>query len=135
MTLTGGCQCGNVRYEISGDPTEIYICHCLECRKQSASAFGISVGVPRSHFRLTKGSVQSWTRATDSGRQLICHFCPVCGSRLWHASDDGDLDISVKGGSLDVAPDLDAVTHIWTSRKMRGIVIPAGARQFEQEPE
>ena len=50
MAAVGGCQCGDVRYEITGDPLALYICHCRECQKQSASAFGMSLEVKRSDF-------------------------------------------------------------------------------------
>jgi hypothetical protein len=86
MLLTGGCQCGAVRYAISAEPLAVYVCHCRECQKQSASAFGISVLVPRDAFRVERGEVRIWSRPTDSGRTLDCMFCAECGSRVWHAS-------------------------------------------------
>src|ERR1700730_909187 len=48
MIRTGGCQCGQVRYESSGESVALYVCHCRECQKQSASAFGMSLEVPRT---------------------------------------------------------------------------------------
>jgi hypothetical protein len=135
MALTGGCQCSRARYEVIAEPNAIYVCHCTECRKQSASAFGISVDVPRASLRLTQGRVSSWSRATDGGRRRECFFCPDCGTRLWHAAPDSDADIAVKGGSLDAPPDLTNAVHIWTSRKLAGVVIPDGARQFPGEPD
>jgi hypothetical protein len=133
---TGGCQCGAVRYEISGPPVEIYVCHCRECQKQSSSAFGISVIVRRADFRLTHGEVRSWTRDTDSGGRLKCVFCPDCGSRLWHEAENiQEATLSVKGGSLDRPVDLSGAMHIWISRKLPGVVIPAGAITAPQEPD
>ncbi len=82
--LAGGCQCGAVRYAIAGAPLALYVCHCRECQKQSASAFGISLIVRRADFHLDQGTVGRWSRETDSGRRLTCVFCPTCGSRLWH---------------------------------------------------
>ena len=55
-------------------------------------------------------------------------------SRLCHA-DAGEATLSVKGGSLDVAPDLSRVAHIWTARRMPGVEIPPGAVQYPGEPE
>jgi hypothetical protein len=133
--LTGGCQCGAVRYEMAGEPVTVYVCHCRECQKQSASAFGISVIVKRSDFRVTQGEVKVWQRPTDSGGMLACAFCPGCGSRLWHESIDTTGTISVKGGSLDGPPDLRSAFHIWTSRKLPGVIIPETARQFPGEPD
>jgi hypothetical protein len=133
--LTGGCQCGAVRYEIAEDPLAVYVCHCRECRKQSASAFGISAEVRRATFRLTRGTVKRWSRPTDSGKTLDCLFCPDCGSRIWHEAAGGAETITVKGGSLDEPPDLRRAVHIWTSRKLSGVIIPEGAEQHPEEPE
>jgi hypothetical protein len=124
-----------VRYEIAGAPVALYVCHCRECQKQSASAFGISVIVKRADFRLARGGVKLWSRATDSGGALACAFCPACGSRLWHEGVPATDTISVKGGSLDEPPDLRAACHIWTARKLSGVVIPRSARQFPGEPD
>ena len=133
--LTGGCQCGEVRYEIAGAPREVYVCHCLECRKQSASAFGISVMVLGADVRLVKGKLKSWSRATDSGNVLTCFFCPTCGSRVWHGDRHAESEISIKGGSLDEPVDLTDAIHIWADRKLPGIVIPEHARMYDGEPE
>ena len=132
---TGGCQCGAVRYEITSVPVELYVCHCRECQKQSSSAFGISAIFRRPDFRLTQGAVLSWTRDADSGRQVKCNFCGDCGSRIWH--EDGEAlepTVSVKGGSLDRPIDLTHAMHIWVSRKLPGVVVPAGAKSFPEEP-
>ena len=131
----GGCQCGAVRYEIRGDPVSLYVCHCRECQKQSASAFGISVIVMRADFRLRRGEVKVWSRATDRGGTLACAFCPGCGLRVWHEGIGATDMISVKGGSLNDPPDLRSACHIWTTRKLPGVVIPEGARQFPGEPD
>lgn len=133
MILHGGCQCGAVRYAISAAIQQTYVCHCRECRRQSASAFGISVIVPASGFALTQGTTRTWRRPTDSGRMLDCMFCVACGSRIAH-STPGEATISVKGGSLDQPPDLAQAFHIWTSRKLPGVVIPHNASQFPEEP-
>ncbi len=44
-SYTGGCQCGQVRYEIRAEPLTLYLCHCKECQQQSSSAFGMSLTV------------------------------------------------------------------------------------------
>ena len=132
---TGGCQCGRCRYEIAGPPVALYVCHCRECQKQSASAFGISVIVNSADLRLRSGNPHRWSRPTDSGKVLDCWFCPDCGARLWHGDKARDATVSVKGGSLDQPLDLGKAVHIWTTRKLPGVVIPADAVQFPGEPE
>lgn len=127
---TGQCQCGEVRYESTGEPLELYICHCRECQKQSASAFGMSLDVPRVGFRVTQGSPKYWSRATDSGKQLRCAFCSTCGSRLWHEEAPDSEILSIKAGSLDEPIDASSAIHVWVTRKLPGIVIPETAKQY-----
>jgi hypothetical protein len=133
--LTGGCQCGAVRYRINAPPRETYVCHCTECRRQSASAFGISVIVEAASLELTGGTPKHWSRPTAGGGVLDCYFCRDCGSRLWHRGrDDQDL-LSVKGGSLDQPVDLQDAAHIWTRSKLAGVVIQDHVAQFPEEPD
>jgi hypothetical protein len=132
----GGCQCGAVRYQCPDQPLALYVCHCLECRHQSASAFGISYIVARSDLQLLHGqeSIKFWTRNTDSGRILECVFCKNCGSRLWHQYPELSDPVSIKGGSLDQATDISQAIHIWTQQKLEGVIIPEGSQQFSSEP-
>ena len=131
--LTGGCQCGAARYEISASPLRLFACHCRECQKQSASAFGMSLVVQRAAVTLTKGETRTWSRKADSGRTVNCVFCVACGTRLWHVKDGFDY-ISIKGGSLDVPLDFSDAIHCWTASMLPGMAIPPAARQFPREP-
>lgn len=132
---TGGCQCGNLRYQCADDPVELYICHCTECRAQSASAFGISFTVLRKDFRVTSGTPRYWSRDADSGRKVECAFCPKCGSRVWHQESTESESITIKGGSLDDPVDISDAPHIWIRRKLPGVAIPENVKRFEQEPD
>jgi hypothetical protein len=131
--LTGGCQCGAVGYAISAAPLRLIACHCRECQKQSASAFGMSLIVRRTALALTQGETRTWSRKADSGNTVNCVFCVACGTRLWHAKEGFDY-VSIKGGSLDEPLDFSNAVHCWTWRKLSGVVIPPGARQFPGEP-
>jgi hypothetical protein len=130
----GGCQCGAVRYESTGAQVGLYVCHCRECRRQSASAFGISVVVSQAGFRVVRGTPRTWSRPTDSGHLLDCAFCGDCGSRLWHQRRGAHATLNIKGGSLDQPPNLGEAVHIWTARRLAGVLLPDGAVQFPFEP-
>lgn len=135
MLQEGGCQCGALRISVAPGPSSLYVCHCTECHKQSASAFGISLAVARETLSVTKGEPKSWTRLTDSGRRLRCLFCPTCGSRVWHEPAENPQSARIKGGALDSPPDLSDAIYIWTKSKLAGLEIPAGAKQFPGEPD
>lgn len=134
MTRTGRCQCGAVRYEYASEPFALFVCHCTECCKQSASAFGLSLPVSRHGFWLTKGAPQYWSRRGGSGLEIRGAFCADCGARLWDEPQDAADIVVLKGGSLDEPVDMAEAIHIWTQSKLPGVIIPGGARQFAGEP-
>ncbi len=111
--IVGGCQCAAIRYRISCEPIVVYACHCTDCQKQSSSAFGISVWVPRREFNLVSGELKSWSTVSDSGKSKQCAFCAECGSRIYHVSERDPETLSVKGGSMDNARYLSPAGHIW----------------------
>jgi hypothetical protein len=132
---SGGCQCGQIRFNSPRKPLALYICHCTECRKQSASAFGISFTIRRDKFETVQGHPAFWARQTISGHTLECAFCRHCGSRLWHQSTGYTGTLNIKGGSLDDPVDLTNAIHIWTSSKLPGVMIPDGAITYPHEPD
>ena len=132
---TGGCQCGNIRYRLHGEARMLYACHCTDCQKQSSSAFGMSLIIDPSQIEFLQGEDQlgHWETRGDSGEPKRCAFCPACGSRIYHASDNF---FSVKAGSLDETKDLQPIAHIWLRSAQPWIAIdPAQYRCFDQEPD
>ena len=130
---TGGCQCGAVRYRLTRERFVAYACHCGQCQKQSGSAFGLSMPFARSELAV-EGQTASFRRPTDSGSVTTCHYCPACGSRLFHVSDRDPARGTLKAGTLDDTSELAPRFHLWTSRKQPWVVIPDGAPRFETQP-
>jgi hypothetical protein len=98
---TGGCLCGAIRYESSGDPVFALQCHCRDCQRQSGSAFIAAIRVPTAGFRITRGTPQSYTAKADSGNETTRVFCPNCGASLYvQVSTRPDL-IGLRVTSLD----------------------------------
>jgi len=128
----GGCQCGAVRYLLRRESLAVYACHCRECQKQSASAFGLSLPFAREELELT-GELASYRRPTDSGSFTTGYFCPTCGSRLFHVSDRNPSRATLKAGTLDDTSGLSPRFHLWTSRKQPWVQLPDGVPQFEEQ--
>jgi len=133
--LTGGCQCGAVRYEIRAAPITLYACHCTECQKQSSSAFGMSLSVPSSGFSITGGAPRHWQRPSDSGRTVDCHFCDACGTRIYH-SGSGKADwLNVKPGTLDDTGWLQPIGHLWTRSAQGWVSFGDDTLVYDGQPE
>ena len=131
---TGGCQCGAIRYEVTGAARQIIACHCTDCQRQSGSAFGMTMVVGEEDFRITQGKEKTIAFESDSGRQKVGGFCPQCGSRLYGRTDWRPGMISVKAGTLDDTSSLQPQIHLWTSRKQGWVVIPDGVAVYETQP-
>ncbi|MEM7207668.1 MAG: GFA family protein [Pseudomonadota bacterium] len=136
LPLNGGCQCGAVRYRITGQPLTLYACHCLDCQKQSSSAFGLSLWVDQDDFEIVQGTLNEWVTHGDSGEQKRCTFCGLCGSRIHHLSGDERSPFSVKGGTVDDPSVLEPIGHIWVKRAHDWLGLQESSKPcFETEPE
>jgi hypothetical protein len=94
--LTGGCQCGAVRYRLHEMPTAPSICHCRMCQKAFGSFFAPLAGVPRDRFEVTRGAIAIF----KSSDLVERGFCRDCGTPLSFSYRFKNR-ISVSIGSLD----------------------------------
>ena len=125
---TGGCQCGKVRYELSGEIYRLNICHCKDCQRQSGSAFGMSLVIPKESFKLTSGELKTFQLSADSGRVKTCAFCPDCGVRIYNQTSALN---SLKPGTLDDTSWLMPDGHYWTKSKQGWFVLPNNIPCYE----
>lgn len=130
----GGCQCGAMRYELTAEPLTLGLCFCRDCQQQSGSAFGMSLVVPKRGFRVVQGETGCFTRPTDSGNTTDCHFCPQCGTRLYHLPGYLPEHVNVKPGTLDDPGGLEPRLAVWTVRQPGWLTLPEGIRRFERNP-
>ncbi|EIT79480.1 hypothetical protein AO1008_01894 [Aspergillus oryzae 100-8] len=101
MVLTGSCMCGLIKYEADAEPAVKAVCHCLHCQKFSGSAFTTNFIIPRSSFKILKGTPKSGKYTADSGYTYNTFFCGDCGSSLYGQPDSMPEMMSIKAGSLD----------------------------------
>ena len=89
-SFSGGCQCGAVRFNVSGALDEASICHCRMCQKASGANALALVGVKDADFRWTRGA-PSWFPSSNAAKRA---FCAACGTPLAYDAPDG-LALSV----------------------------------------
>jgi|ERR1700730_4868260 hypothetical protein len=70
----GGCQCGEIRYRLIGEPVWLAVCHCNECKRQSGGVFGMSLRMHEADVKLISGEPKRWSRPSDSGNLVILLF-------------------------------------------------------------
>lgn len=89
--LSGGCQCGAVRFRIEGEPGRASICWCRMCQKAYGGPFGALVTVSQSDLTWTRGQ-----RSTFQSSDAITRgFCAACGTPLTYEYSDEKIDLAV----------------------------------------
>lgn len=107
-TLSGGCLCGRVRYEVTAPATDLYHCHCAMCRKVHGASYATYAVAPKQAVRITKGA-ENLSRF-DSSAGTSRYFCKGCGCQIyidvaerpesrWYTP--GTLDNPVHPGAAD----------------------------------
>ena len=87
-------------------------------------------------FSRSAKQLQTWDTRGEDGSIKRCAFCPDCGTRIMHGSDDADETVSIKAGSLDDTSWLKPVAHIWLRSAQPWVQIDRRRyRCFDEEPE
>jgi hypothetical protein len=117
--LTGGCFCGNVRYEVSGTPFHSTICHCVDCRRYAAAPFVAWFSVKRPELRIVHGQPKHFA----SSPHVVRTFCPTCGTPLTYQHDNFPDEVDISTCSLDSPDSVAPQDHTWASQKLAWVSI------------
>ena len=98
--VTGGCLCGEIRYEISAEPKLQALCYCIDCQIVSGAAGYAAYGVPIDSLTLIKGKPAEYNVKSDSGRINSRRFCANCGTRVWAQLEELGM-ATINGLTLD----------------------------------
>lgn len=125
----GGCSCGEVRYRVTADPLIVHCCHCLNCQRQTGSAFVINLVIERDRLEVLSGETERVDAPRDEGVQPI-YRCPTCRVALYSEYDHPWLAF-VRAGTLDDPSTVTPDVHIYTRSKLDWVALPASAPAFE----
>ena len=132
--LEGGCACGAVRYRMASGPMFVHCCHCLDCQRQTGSAFVLNALIETGRVEVAGVEGAEPVRfemPTESGRPHGIYRCRSCGVAVW--SEYGGIAALrfVRVGTLDnpraLAPDV----HIYVRSKQPWVALPPGVPAFE----
>ena len=130
VTREGGCACGAVRYRLGSDPLFVHCCHCLNCQRQTGSAFVINLLIETDRVELLAGDPQPVDVPRDDGSKQTIWRCPTCQVAVFSQYTRPQVRF-VRGGTLDdpasVAPDV----HIFTRSKLPWVTLPESVPAFD----
>src|SRR6185369_1869599 len=99
--LPGRCSCGAVRYRLQSPPMFVHCCHCLDCQRQTGSAFVLNALIEADRVDVDGGEVEAVPVPTDSGRPHHIFRCPQCKIALWSVYGGRPAIRFVRVGTLD----------------------------------
>ncbi|MGO4388288.1 GFA family protein [Microvirga sp. 2YAF29] len=115
--LSGGCACGQLRFEARGAPNRVGLCHCMTCRKIGGSVFNAFVVYPSDKVTIS-GESHGWEPSPGSQDR----FCPKCGSQVFYT--DGGDEIEIKMGAFDDTNRFTPTYEAWTIRRESWLCTP-----------
>jgi hypothetical protein len=119
----GGCACGEVRYRLTSEPLFIHCCHCVNCQRQTGSAFVINLLIEADRVELLGGEPQPVDVPRDDGSTQRIFRCPTCQVAVY--SEYGRPEVRfVRAGTLDEPSDVTPDVHIFTKSKVDWVRLP-----------
>ena len=114
---TASCRCGQLTATVVGEPVRVSVCHCLNCKKRSGSAFAVQARWPESQVTIT-GQSKAFVMVADSGNRGTYHFCPECGSDVFY-ENAGKVDglVAIPLGAFDDPYFASPGYSVWEQRK------------------
>jgi len=126
----GGCACGAVRYRLTSAPLFIHCCHCLNCQRQTGSAFVVNLLIEADRLVVLSGAPQPVDVPRDDGSTQRIFRCPTCQVAVF--SDYGRPQVLfVRGGTLDEPREVTPDVHIYTRSKVGWVTLPDTTPAFE----
>ena len=134
MKITGGCYCGGVRYEATGDALFKGQCHCRECQYITGGHPNVVMAMPESGFSYTKGSPKQFRRS-DLEKPVTREFCAECGTHILAKTSAVPGALIMKVGTFDDPSVFGSPQMvIFTIDKQSFHHIPEGVPTFERVP-
>jgi len=126
----GGCACGTVRYRLSSEPLFVHCCHCLNCQRQTGSAFVINLLIEAERVEILAGAPRPVDAPRDDGSVQRIFRCPDCQVALF--SEYGRPEVwFVRGGTLDDPKGVTPNVHIYTRSKVDWVTLPDAVPAFD----
>jgi hypothetical protein len=127
---TGGCACGNVRYRLASGPLFVHCCHCLNCQRQTGSAFVINLLIEADRVELLSGDPVAVDVPRDDGSSQRIFRCPTCQVAVY--SEYGRPEVLfVRAGTLDDPSRVEPDVHIYTRSKVGWVELPESTPAVE----
>ena len=123
-TRRAQCFCGQLSADCTGEPVRISVCHCLDCKRRSGSAFSFNARWPAENVTIA-GTAKEFTRIGDQGSRATFSFCPECGVTVHYRLDNQPGIIAIPAGTFADVSFPQPFVSVYEERKCQWLEIRA----------
>lgn len=131
MTHLGGCHCGAIRYQVTGEPKHVALCHCGDCRRSAGAPMVAWAAFAENEMTVTQGN----PKTINSSGAAMRSFCSDCGTGLFYRNAEflpGIVDI--QAATLDDPDALPPSVHVQTAERLGWMARVDALPTFERYP-
>jgi len=127
--MEGGCACGEVRYKLGRSPLFVHCCHCLNCQRQTGSAFVINMLIESEQVEGLGREPEPVSVPRSGAKRQQIYRCPDCKTAVWSTYGSKRV-FFVRAGTLDDPSAVEPDVHIYTRSKLPWVTLPASVPSF-----
>jgi len=131
-THAGQCLCGQIRFNLTGEPLASRLCWCQDCQRLASNGT-VNVLVKSADLEV-QGELAAYEKTADSGNMVTRRFCPSCGSHLFSNSTGRAGMTVVRVGTFNDPSAFKPTANIWASRAPAWACLDADLERFETAP-
>jgi hypothetical protein len=132
-TRRAACSCAQIHLTVEGEPSRVWICHCLECQRRTGAVVSNLARFRREQITFINGTATAWKRKGESGNTLTCYFCPTCGSTIYFENEAFPGIVAVAVGNF-ADPNFPAPTFsVWEETRHPWVSLPPDAKRMAKQ--
>jgi len=128
--ITGGCACGAVRYQATGQPKWVAHCHCRDCRRTTGTAMATYAGFAADQFAYSAGGPRGFRSSPGVTRS----FCAACGTPLTYEGERWPGEVHVFVGTMDDPGLVTPTAHVYVAHQLPWLKLADGLKRFRTVP-
>jgi hypothetical protein len=131
--LNGGCLCGAVRYQATGEAKRFLHCHCSRCRKATGTGHASNLFLQPGALQWLSGEANIASFKVPEAQRFTNSFCQLCGGRVPRQAPGSDI-VMIPAGSLDDEPPMQPQARIFQGSRAAWSCAGDALPGFEEYP-
>ena len=127
----GRCLCGAVSFACTSEPMFQANCHCDDCRRSGGSVYASFAFVDEADLKIA-GEMQVYENLSDAGNTMTRHFCPRCGSQVYHSNSKAPSRLGVRVGLIESADWFQPQANVYASRRLPSTPMNPDIKAFDK---